>query len=68
MCVCVCVCVFIYTISIVCVSQEEPSLKACNQQIYDFKFLKRKDIVKKNILISVNYSFHHLIQEAIVST
>ena len=36
---CVCVCVlFIYTIfiSIVCVSQEEPSLIASNQQINDF--------------------------------
>ena len=33
--VCVCVCVFIYTIfiSIICVSQEEPSLIAYNQQI-----------------------------------
>ena len=36
--VCVCVCVFIYTIfiSIICVSQEEPSLIAYNQQIYNF--------------------------------
>ena len=33
----VCVCVLlIYTISITCVSQEEPTLIACNQQVYDF--------------------------------
>ena len=44
-CVCVCVCVFvcvyfcIYTIfvSIICVSQEEPSLIASNQQIMTFR-------------------------------
>ena len=39
-CMCVCVCVlFIYTISIsiiICVSLEELSLIASNQQIYDF--------------------------------
>ena len=38
-CACVCVCVlFIYTIfiSIICVSEEEPSLKASNQQIHYF--------------------------------
>ena len=50
--VCACVCVlFTYTISvnILCVSQKEPSLIASNQQIYESKFL-----------ISVNYSFNHL--------
>ena len=38
-CVCVCVCfLFIYTISIsiICLSLEELSLIASNQQIYDF--------------------------------
>ena len=75
-CVCVCVCecvVFICTscISIICVSQEEPSLIASNQQICDFYkwiiFKKKKhcgifgkDIVKSKFLISVNYSLNHL--------
>ena len=40
-CVCLCVCVpvlFIHTISvsIICVSQEKPSLMASNKHIYDF--------------------------------
>ena len=57
---------FIYTISIsICVSQEEPSLTGFNQQIYDFYrgivFEKKIHcIVESKILISVNYSFNHL--------
>ena len=35
-CVCLCVCVCVVSIGIICVSQEEPSLIASNQRIYDF--------------------------------
>ena len=47
---------FIYTISIsiTCVSQEEPSLIASNQKIYDFCkriIFEKKDIVKTKLLI-----------------
>ena len=61
-CVCVCACVcmyalFIYTnsIGIICVSKDEHSLIASNQQIYDFYkwFSKRKDIVESKLLILV---------------
>ena len=70
MCVCVCVCVcvcFVYlqhfciSVSIICVSQEEPSLTATNQQICDFYkyiILKIKDIAESKVLISVNHSFN----------
>ena len=49
---------FIYaiSISIICVSQEETSLIASIQQMYE-QLLKRKDIVESKFLISVNYSF-----------
>ena len=49
------------SISIVYVLQEEPSLIASNQQIYDFNmwiFFKRKAIVESKLWISVNYSFN----------
>ena len=38
--------IYIICISIICVSQEEPSLIASNQQITIEQFLKRKDIVE----------------------
>ena len=57
-----CVCVlFICSIStsIICVSQEEPSPIASNQQIMTFTnalFLKGKDIMESKFLTSANYS------------
>ena len=60
-----CACIlFIYTISIsiICVSQEEPSLTFTSES-----FLKRKDIVESKFLMSVIYSFI-VIKIAAVST
>ena len=52
---------FIYTIyiSIISVSQEEPSLKHLINRYVNFanqQFLRRKDIVESKFLIAVNYS------------
>ena len=51
--------IYIICISIICVSQEEPSLIASNQQIMTFTnalFLKGKDIMESKFLTSANYS------------
>ena len=55
---------FIYTISIsiIFVSKDEPSLVALINRYTTFaiEFLKRKDNLESKFLISVNYSFNHL--------
>ena len=62
-CVCVCVCVlftYIISISVICVSQEETSLIASNQQMNN---LQVNTFCK--ISISLNYSFNHLFNHLI---
>ena len=49
--------------SVICVLQEEPSLMASNQQIYDFykRIIseKKRHYINKFLMV-VNYSFNHL--------
>ena len=49
--------------SVICVLQEEPSLMASNQQIYDFykRIIseKKRHYINKFLML-VNYSFNHL--------
>ena len=68
MCVCVCVCVcvlFTYTISssIICVSQEEPSLIASNQQMNNLQVntFWKKGIVESKFFILENKFYHWII-------
>ena len=61
-CACECVfCLFTLFLSILFVFQEPSFIASNNHMTFAGEyFLKRKDIVRSKFLISVNYSFNHL--------